>query len=91
MNERDYAVKVKLKMHVEKGINDNWQTITKIRKEMRIAEHIKNIFEEDGMLSNILPGIWNSCFIKHVNLQLNSNSIVPRGVNRRLRSLCGLA
>ena len=32
MNERDYAVKVKLKMHVEKGINDNWQTITKKEK-----------------------------------------------------------
>ena len=39
-------------MHVEKGINDNWQTITKKRKEMRIAEHIKNIFEEDGKMKS---------------------------------------
>lgn len=64
MNERDYAVKVKLKMHVEKGINDNWQTITKKRKEMRIAEHIKNIFEEDGMLSQYITGNLEFLFYK---------------------------
>lgn len=64
MGERDYAVKVKLKIHAERGVNDNWRTITKKRKEMRIVEHIKNIFEEDGTLPKYIAGNLEFLFYK---------------------------